>query len=187
MSYINEQNQGSKYGQLAKKLLKIASISGRKVALRHVGEPIDYSTELLHEFGTTDITIGDVTADVMITTMGKIPSEMFYLEDTVATVVPQRIQETSTFAKAIVATQEYYRPTESSSHSPVLIALLTALFIILLLCCITACIVTKSKRRNNFFGKGNMECEPGCTGLNQPLLGKLSTTTNKTSISSLRN
>ncbi|XP_043512017.1 uncharacterized protein LOC122529703 [Frieseomelitta varia] len=123
----------------------------------------------------------------MITTMGKIPSEMFYLEDTPGTIVPQRIQTTSTFSKAMMETTEYHRSVESTSHSPVLVALLTALLIILLLCCITACIVTKSKRTSNFFSKGSMECEPGCTGINQPLLEKFSSTTNKTSVSSLRN
>ncbi|KAK9306352.1 hypothetical protein QLX08_003032 [Tetragonisca angustula] len=187
MSYINEQNQESKYGKFAQKLLKVASISGRKVALRRVDQSSDVSTELLHEFGSTDVAIGDITTEVMITTMGKIPSEMFYLEDTPGTVVPQRIQTTSTFAKPMMETTEYHRSVESTSHSPVLVALLTALLIILLLCCITACIVTKSKRTSNFFGKGSMECEPGCTGINQPLLEKFSSSTNKTSVSSLRN
>ncbi|XP_026670564.1 uncharacterized protein LOC113464530 [Ceratina calcarata] len=123
----------------------------------------------------------------MITTLGKIPSEMFYLEDTVSSAT---IKTTKKLAGAIEATESYQTTTanyENSSHSPVLIALVTALFVILLLCCITACFVAKSKRKNNFFGKGDMECEPGCTGMSQPLLNKMSSTTNKTSIGSLRN
>ncbi|XP_076756238.1 uncharacterized protein LOC143426552 [Xylocopa sonorina] len=191
MSRINEQNEEGKYGQLARKLVEIASISGRKVVLRRDGQASDASTELLHEFGTTDVAIGDVTAEVMITTLGKIPGEMYYLEDVTASpglTCKMDSQETPAIAHAVMATTEMYRANnESSGHSSLLIALLTALLVILLLCCITACFVAKSKRKSNFFGNGDMECEPGCTGMSQPLLNKISSTTNKTSISSLRN
>ncbi|KOC66007.1 hypothetical protein WH47_12806 [Habropoda laboriosa] len=210
MSYINKQNQVRflvkhkhktlKYkqknwqednsGQLARKLLKIATISGRKVVLRHAAPLSDTVTEVLHEFGTTDVAIGDVATEVMITTLGKIPSEMYYLEDTNANVPAQiiKIQETSPLAHAVMATTEAVENNnESSHHSSVLIALLTALLIILLLCCITACLIAKSKRKTTFFEKSDMECEPGCTGMSQPLLDKISSSTNKSSISCLRN
>lgn len=124
--------------------------------------------------------------------MGKIPSEMYYIEDTPMNFdsSTQRLglEKAYTFAGAVTGKTELYEVNkESSGHSSVLIALLTALLIILLLCCITACIVTKSRRKLNLFGKADMECEPGCTGMNQPLLDKISSTTDKTSISSLRN
>ncbi|XP_006611604.1 uncharacterized protein LOC102674428 isoform X2 [Apis dorsata] len=189
MSYLNG-NQEGKYGQLAHKLIKLASMSNKKVVLRHDDQSSDVSTELLHEFGTTDVAIGDVTAEVMLTTMGKIPSEMYDLEDTSPPIITKLVhfEKTSPFARAIAVTEPYHPVTkEPTGHSSILIALLTALLIIFLLCCITACIITKSKRKSTFFGKEDMECEPGCTGMNQPLLDKISSSTNKTSCASMRN
>lgn len=127
----------------------------------------------------------------MLTTMGKIPSEMYDLEDTSPPIITKLVhfEKTSPFARAIAVTEPAYHPVtkEPTGHSSILIALLTALLIIFLLCCITACIITKSKRKSTFFGKEDMECEPGCTGMNQPLLDKISSSTNKTSCPSMRN
>ncbi|PBC30591.1 hypothetical protein APICC_06227 [Apis cerana cerana] len=167
MSYLNG-NQEGKYGQLAHKLIKLASMSNKKVVLRHDDQSSDVSTELLHEFGTTDVAIGDVTAEVMLTTMGKIPSEMYDLEDTSPPVITKLVhfEKTSPFARAIAVTEPQYHPVTKEP---------------------TACIITKSKRKSTFFGKEDMECEPGCTGMNQPLLDKISSSTNKTSCGSMRN
>ncbi|CAK9821808.1 hypothetical protein ANTRET_LOCUS468 [Anthophora retusa] len=190
MSYISQQNQEDNREKLARRFLKIATMSGRKVVLRHADPFPDTVTEVLHEFGTTDMAIGDVATEVMITTLGKIPSEMYYLEDTNANLPTQlfRMHETSPLARAMAATTEATEyNNESSHHSSVLIALITALLIILLLCCITACLIAKSKRKAGFFDKSDTECDPGCTGMSQPLLNKISCSTNKSSISSLRN
>lgn len=127
----------------------------------------------------------------MITTIGKIPNEMYDLEDTTidSNLVTHKQQSRIAFEKAVEATTQhsYEGNNESSGHSSILIALLVALFIILFLCCITACFVAKAKRKNSFFGSGDTECEPGCTGMNQPLLDKISSSTTKTSVTSLRN
>ncbi|XP_012146943.1 uncharacterized protein LOC105663338 [Megachile rotundata] len=192
MSYMNQQNQENKYGQLARKLLKIATMSGSKVVFRRADQPSDTVTELLHEIGTTDRAIGDVTAEVMLTTLGKIPSEMYYLEDTTCsaklTTPKSSLQQTHAYGHAVAATEETIRNgNEHGSHSSILIILLITLLVILLLCCISACLITKTKRRNNFFGRSDTECDPRCSGINQPLLDKISDCTNKTSISSLRN
>ena len=88
----------------------------------------------------------------MLTTMGKIPSEMYDLEDTSPPVITKLVhfEKTSPFARAIAVTEPQYHPVtkEPTGHSSILIALLTALLIIFLLCCITACIITKSKRKS---------------------------------------
>lgn len=114
----------------------------------------------------------DVTAEVMITTAGKIPNEMYYFDAT-----PQA---------SMAHTETNVNYSESESHSSVLVALLTALILILFMCCITASLVARSKRRRKFFGKAESECEPGCAGMSQPLLNKISDSTNKTSVCSLR-
>lgn len=127
----------------------------------------------------------------MLTTMGKIPNEMFYLEDTAPNMkmTSHKFYRTESpgYAQAVTATTQLTSSNEYTSHSSVLLALLTALLIILLLCCTTACLIAKSKRKSNFFGKADMECDAGCSGISQPLLDKISDSTNKTSISSLRN
>ncbi|XP_076626726.1 uncharacterized protein LOC143344498 [Colletes latitarsis] len=192
MSYIDQYNENNKYGQLARKLLKISTMSGSKLVIRHAKQPEETATELLHVMGTTDVAIGDATAEVMITTLGKIPNEMYYLEDTTpkAKFVTSKLDllTTSRYAEAVMASSETTNKSngESESHSSVLVALLSALVVILFMCCITACLIARSKRRRNFFGKGDKECEPGCSGINQPLLDKMSDSTNKTSLGSLR-
>ncbi|XP_076232986.1 uncharacterized protein LOC143178315 [Calliopsis andreniformis] len=188
MSHINQQSQDNTYGQLARKLFKIATLSGSKVVLRRGNQGSDVSTEFLQEFGTTDVAIGDVTAEIMLTTLGKIPNEMYYLEDTVApvTVATPKIKiQQARYGEGKSSPDN--ANNESESHPSVLFALLIALLILLLLCCTTACLIAKAKRKSNFFGRSDTECDPGCTGINQPLLGKVSDCTNKTSISSLRN
>ncbi|XP_034182299.2 uncharacterized protein LOC117605281 [Osmia lignaria lignaria] len=190
MFHVNQQNQEEKYGQLARKLLKIATISGSKVVLRRGDQSSDVSTEFVHEFGTTDKAIGDVTAEVMLTTLGKVPSEMYYLEDTVfngKAATDKSTLQTSQYAQAVASTQAMENNHGSSGHSSVLFILLIVLLVILLLCCISAGLIAKTRRKSSFFGKSDMECDSKCTGINQPLLDKNSDLTNKTSISCLRN
>lgn len=97
----------------------------------------------------------DATAEVMLTTLGKIPKEMYYLEDTAPAVKATTYNlEDSKYQQAVAtSTQAVQYDNESGSHSTILFALLAALLIILLLCCTTACLIAKVKRKNNFFGK----------------------------------
>ncbi|XP_053988196.1 uncharacterized protein LOC128891606 [Hylaeus anthracinus] len=166
-------------------------MSGSKIVFRRADGTKETATELLHEFGTTDVAIGDVTAEVMITTLGKIPNEMYDLDETspkMKYATPRiDLQSTSRYVQAMMSTDETINANgRSEGHSSVLVALLSALVVILFMCCITACLIARSKRRRNFFGKSDTECEPGCTGINQPLLDKISQSTNKTSNGSSR-
>lgn len=47
-----------------RKLLKIATISGRKLVLRQADGPNVSATEFLNEFGTTDLAIGVYFANI---------------------------------------------------------------------------------------------------------------------------
>jgi hypothetical protein len=137
----------------------------------------------------------------MITTTGKIPNEMYELEDTTTS----GITTTTTTTTAAVTTTELHTTeynnnnnnnyttldaikTVDVEHSTLLCILIIALFVILLICCITACIIAKSRTKQAFL-KGDMECSPECSGVNQPLLGldKASDTTTKTSTSTTQN
>lgn len=123
----------------------------------------------------------------MITTLGKIPNEMYYLEDTtpggkVAAYDTQLHTMLDNDHTKLVSIE-----TEKSEgymeRSTLLLVLLTALLIILLLCCITACIIAKSKSKHTLFTRSDVECSPECSGVNLPLLGldKTSDTTSKVS------
>jgi len=121
----------------------------------------------------------------MITTLGKIPNEMYYLEDTTAS---RKISPYSTeshtildHSHATLTSIETVKSDEYSEHSTLLIILLTILLIILFMCCITACIIAKSRSRHSFLSKSDVECSPDCGGVNQPLLDKASDTTTRTS------
>ncbi|KAL2727210.1 hypothetical protein V1478_007488 [Vespula squamosa] len=97
MSFMSQQNQlhHPNFKDMALNLLKGVTSSSTKLVLRQINPPSsDFSTEMLNEIGTTDQAIGDVTAEIMITTMGKIPSEMYYLEDT-ASNIPTSISQTT--------------------------------------------------------------------------------------------
>ncbi|XP_018372793.1 PREDICTED: uncharacterized protein LOC108767404 isoform X2 [Trachymyrmex cornetzi] len=127
----------------------------------------------------------DATAEIMITTLGKIPNEMYYLEDTTA---GKKIGAYSTESRTILdhshttlASIETVKSDEYSERSTLLIILLTTLLIILFMCCITACIIARSRSRHSFLAKSDVECSPDCGGVNQPLLDKASDTTTRTS------
>ncbi|KAL6448054.1 hypothetical protein ACFW04_000237 [Cataglyphis niger] len=128
----------------------------------------------------------------MITTLGKIPNEMYYLEDTTPSNKTAYDSELhTTLDNTTLASIETLKYDEYTERSTLLIILLTALLIILFMCCITACIIARSRSRHAFFAKSDMECDPGCSGVNQPLLGsdrinKTSDTT-RTSDNSMRN
>lgn len=112
---------------------------------------------------------------------------MYYLEDTTPS---GKITELHTmFHNYNLSVETTLVPIETdksdgyTGHSMLLLILLSVLLIILLLCCITACIIAKSRSKQSFFAKGDIECSPGCSGVNVPLLGleKTSNTTTKTS------
>ncbi|XP_076280438.1 uncharacterized protein LOC143209089 [Lasioglossum baleicum] len=138
---------------------------------------------MIGETGTTDRAIGDVTAEVMITTLGKVPQQMYYLEDT---NVPQMAgfgsnMEDNPYSNEYTTEMPSNGMTKSSTdsgYSPILVSLLCVLVVILFMCCVTACIVAKTKRKTSFFNKG---CDPGCTGMSQPLLDKISECSSKSS------
>lgn len=131
----------------------------------------------------------------MITTLGKIPNEMYYLEDTTSSsktaISDSELHMTLDNNLTTLAPIETVKYDEYTERSTLLIILLTALLIILFMCCITACIIARSRSRHAFFAKSDMECDPGCSGVNQPLLGsdrinKISDTT-RTSDNSTKN
>lgn len=118
----------------------------------------------------------------MMTTLGKIPNEMYYLEDTVSngkvTALNIELHTVLNTNHTTLAPIETIMSSRYTEHSTLLLILLTVLFIILLMCCITACIIVRSRSRHAFFAKRDTECSPECSGINQPLLGKTSGTTN---------
>ncbi|KYN07497.1 hypothetical protein ALC62_01699, partial [Cyphomyrmex costatus] len=201
--------QANFYTQLIHNSLQTATTSDTD--LHHVKSVHDLSTQIVSELGTTSITIGliivitihfltdnnfdiiiftqDATAEIMITTLGKIPNEMYYLEDTTA---GKKIAAYSTESRTILdhshttlASIETAKSDEYSERSTLLIILLTTLLIILFMCCVTACIIARSRSRHAFLAKSDVECSPDCGGINQPLLDKASDTTSKTN--SMRN
>ncbi|XP_076654223.1 uncharacterized protein LOC143359833 [Halictus rubicundus] len=186
MSHVN---QDKRY-ELVQKLLKMPILSSSKLLLRHVDQTKNSATEMIAETGTTDKAIGDVTAEVMITTLGKIPNQMYYLEDT----NPPQMEAfggntednsyTTEYNNAAMPSTEMTKDNTEHGYSALLVSLLCVLVVILFICCVTACIVAKSKRKTNFFNKG---CEPGCTGMSQPLLDKISECSSKASTSTQRN
>ncbi|XP_078045415.1 uncharacterized protein LOC144474445 [Augochlora pura] len=184
---IHMKSQDQRYEQIVHKLLKIPIMPSNKLIHRQVDRTHNAVTEILGEIGTTDRAIGDVTAEIMITTLGKIPNEMYYIEDTNPPKLAalENIQEDSPYpSNGIVSSTEMYKGGTEPGYSPVLVALLCTLVVILFMCCITACLVARSKRRTSFFSKG---CDPGCTGMSQPLLDKISECSNKTSSGTQRN
>lgn len=117
-------------------------------------------------------------------TLEKIPNEMYYLEDTTASGKAYNaglytMLDNSHTTLLSIGTD---KSDEYIERSTLLLILLTALFIIILLCCITACVIAKSRSKHTFFTKSDAECSPGCSGINQPLLGldKLALDTAKT-------
>ncbi|XP_028049943.1 uncharacterized protein LOC114255455 [Monomorium pharaonis] len=120
----------------------------------------------------------------MITTLGKIPNEMYYLEDTTAGKIAAYGTESRMMLDrshtTLAASIENNKP-EYPERSTLLIVLLTTLLIILFMCCITACIIARSRRRHAFLTKSDVECSPDCKGVNQPLLDKASDATTRTS------
>ncbi|XP_018404768.1 PREDICTED: uncharacterized protein LOC108781325 [Cyphomyrmex costatus] len=177
MTLLSEQNnlQANFYTQLIHNSLQTATTSDTD--LHHVKSVHDLSTQI------------DATAEIMITTLGKIPNEMYYLEDTTA---GKKIAAYSTESRTILdhshttlASIETAKSDEYSERSTLLIILLTTLLIILFMCCVTACIIARSRSRHAFLAKSDVECSPDCGGINQPLLDKASDTTSKTN--SMRN
>lgn len=184
------------------------------IVLRHIKSVHDPSTQIVSELGTTEIAIGvtivitisfiwyiisplkivfnsiifaqDATAEIMITTLGKIPNEMYYLEDT---TTGRKIAAYGTESRTILdhshttlaASIETVKSNEYPERSTLLIVLLTTLLVILFMCCITACIIARSRSRRAFLAKSDVECSPDCRGVNQPLLDKASDTTTRTS------
>ncbi|XP_025264413.1 uncharacterized protein LOC112637912 [Camponotus floridanus] len=109
----------------------------------------------------------------MITTLGKIPNEMYYLEDTTfsgKTVSSSNELHTILDNNLTTLTPIETVKSEYTERSTLLLILLTALLIILFMCCITACIIARSRSRHAFFTKSDIECDPECSGVNQPLL-----------------
>ncbi|KAI4501290.1 hypothetical protein M0802_003663 [Mischocyttarus mexicanus] len=79
---------------MALNFFKSVTSSNNQIVLRQINAPSsDFSTEILNEVGTTDQAIGDVTAEIMITTPGKIPNELYYIEDTASSI--QTIDQTT--------------------------------------------------------------------------------------------
>lgn len=112
----------------------------------------------------------------MITTLGKIPNEMYYLEDTTSNsktaIYSNELHPTLDNSQATLTPIETLKSDEYTERSTLLLILLTALLIILFMCCITACIIARSRSRHTFFTKrSDMECDPECSGVSQPLLG----------------
>ncbi|KYQ57566.1 hypothetical protein ALC60_03528 [Trachymyrmex zeteki] len=184
MALLSQQNdlQANFYTQLVHNSLQTATSNS---ILGHIKSVHDLSTQIVSEFGTTDIAIGDATAEIMITTLGKIPNEMYYLEDTTA---GRKIGAYSTESRTIMehshttlASIETVKSDEYSERSTLLIILLTTLLIILFMCCVTACIIARSRSRHAFLAKSDVECSPDCGGVNQPLLDKASDATTRTS------
>ncbi|XP_025155907.1 uncharacterized protein LOC105184419 isoform X2 [Harpegnathos saltator] len=189
MTFLSRQKelQASFYTHLTRESSKADSLPNTKVLLRHVKSVHDSATQILNEFGTTDTVIGDATAEIMITTLGKIPNEMYYLEDTTlsgkATKLHTVLNNYNLSVGITLVPTETDKSDGYTGRSTLLLILLSLLLIILLLCCITACIIAKSRSRHSFFTKSDIECSPGCSGVNVPLLGleKTSDTTTKTS------
>lgn len=122
----------------------------------------------------------------MITTTGKIPSEMYYLEDIVSNI-QTNIGQTSVphlITDIIHTTRENnIIVTGYTARSVVFLILTIACLILLFLCCITACMISKTRRKSYFFSRNDIDCDPECNGLHRPLLRteKISDTTSKTS------
>ncbi|XP_077268181.1 uncharacterized protein LOC143900562 [Temnothorax americanus] len=119
----------------------------------------------------------------MITTLGKIPNEMYYLEDT---TIGRKVAAYGTESRTILdrttlASIGTVKSDEFADRSTVLIILLTTLLVVLFMCCVTACIIARSRSRHAFLAKSDVECSPDCGGVNQPLLNKTSDTTTGTS------
>ncbi|XP_018372795.1 PREDICTED: uncharacterized protein LOC108767404 isoform X4 [Trachymyrmex cornetzi] len=97
MAFLNQQNdlQTNFYTQLAHNSLQTVATSNS--ILGHIKSVHDLSTQIVSELGTTDIAIGDATAEIMITTLGKIPNEMYYLEDTTAACIIARSRSRHSF------------------------------------------------------------------------------------------
>lgn len=134
----------------------------------------------------------DATAETMMTTLGKIPNEMYYPEDTIPTgkVTALNAELHTIFDTncTTLASIESIMSSRYTERSTLLLILLIVLLIILLMCCITACIIARSRSRYAFFAKRDTECSPECS-INQPLLGleKTSGTTVTTSGGSANN
>lgn len=109
----------------------------------------------------------------MITTLGKIPNEMYYLEDTTSSgkTAAYELHTTLDNSHTTLTPIETVKSDEYTERSTLLLILLTALLIILFMCCVTACIIARSRSRHAFFTKSDTECDPECSGVNQPLLG----------------
>lgn len=111
----------------------------------------------------------------MVTTLGKIPNEMYYLEDTTPcgkTVYGTRLHEILDNDHTTLTSIQTNKSDGYAERSTLLLVLLTALLLILLLCCITACIIAKSRSKHAaFFARSDVECSPDCSGVNLPLLG----------------
>lgn len=121
----------------------------------------------------------------MITTLGKIPNEMYYLEDT---TTGRKIAPYGTESRTILdhghttlAPIETVKSDEYPERSTVLIILLTTLLIILFMCCVTACIIARSRSRKTFRARSDVECSSDCGGVKQPLLNRASDATTRTS------
>ncbi|XP_020297022.1 uncharacterized protein LOC109861679 isoform X2 [Pseudomyrmex gracilis] len=164
------------------------------VKFRHIKSIYDSSTQIVNELGTTDVAVGDATAEIMVTTLGKIPNEMYYLEDTthgrIAAIYNTESHTILDNSHITTTTIEAVKSDVYTDHSTLLVILLIVLLIILMICCITACIIARSRSKYpSFFTRSDIECSPRCSGVNQPLLSldKNSDTTTKTSSGSTNN
>ncbi|XP_014471806.1 PREDICTED: uncharacterized protein LOC106742946 [Dinoponera quadriceps] len=162
---------------------KASSLPSTKLLLRHIKSVHDTATQISSEFGTTDTAIEDTITEIMITTLGKIPNEMYYLEDTTPSGRVKELNTTLNNCSFSERTVPVDKSDEYTGRSTLLLILLSVLLIVLLLCCITACVIARSKSKYSLFTKSDIECSPGCSGVNVPLLGleKTSDTTTKTS------
>lgn len=122
----------------------------------------------------------------MLTTIGKIPNEMYELEETSVAVMAMA------HGRHDSETMAQERSTEGVSgfaaHSTLFIILTIALLLLLTVCCVVACVIARARKRFMDSG-GDEECDPNCSGAKQPLISsdKISETTSKSSGSSTRN
>ncbi|KAL0107366.1 hypothetical protein PUN28_015727 [Cardiocondyla obscurior] len=117
----------------------------------------------------------------MITTLGKIPNEMYYLEDT---TVARKVTTYSSESSMTLCTQAsigILKSYEYTDRTTLLVILLTTLLVVLLMCCVAGCLIARSRRRRALVAKNDVECSPDCGGVSQPLLNKASDTTSRAS------
>ncbi|XP_011299779.1 uncharacterized protein [Fopius arisanus] len=142
-------------------------------------------TEVLHDIGTTDMAIGDATAEIMNTTTGSIPNVWYDLGET---TVNSSIKSMKSEILPIVSTSttivtEIQTETEINNDKTLFTILAMCLIVTVLLCLIIMCTIAVSRRRSST--SSELNCDPDCVGAKRPLLsrpGKFSRSTSKSSI-----